>query len=592
MIHFCQTATTKKERDTFHLYRFFLIVGAITFFTISSVSSDFILSTQEKRWLAEHNTSLRIGITTIPNQVIKTKKGHYEGFAIDFYKLLEQRLGIIFDYLYFDTWEDLIKAVQQRKIDILFLAQKNPERLRYLHFSDSILHIHNKLIVAANNPSAPTVKTLFSAHVAVTEGSALADYLQKRFAGIHIIQTPNACTALRMVSEGKADATVLGRVRAGQCMRQEHLLNLQVIDDIGYDYHLRTANRNDMPMLSHLLDKVTASLSKKQLEALYLKWGYLKNEPLIDKQTLLILAAGGIIIMLLSVYLYMVNNRLKHQIKERKKGMEHLHRVLEKQKRIEHTLEERVTKEVEKNKIQQLQLMQQNRLAVMGELLSMIAHQWRQPLNTLSILIHILIKSYKKGKLDDAILHRFESDAFKQIQLMSNTINDFRDFFSPDMHHEPFDVLTSVKETVSIIQPALDKYGIEINVNALSTPVVDNYPQALAQALLNILNNAKDALVDRNIRQRNIVISIDTHSNNDIVITIDDTAGGIDEKILPKIFDPYFSTKTKKEGTGLGLYMAKKVIEEQIKGTISVQNTDEGAKFTIRFGNLHSDSEI
>ncbi len=254
--------------------------------------------------------------------------------------------------------------------------------------------------------------------------------------------------------------------------------------------------------------------------------------------------------------------------------------LFEERKNNEKLLEQKVMQEVQKNKEQQLLMLHQNRLAQMGELISMIAHQWRQPLNNMALITQLIVNKYNKNKLDDKAFEYFKTNSKKQIDLMSKTIDDFRNFFEVQHEQHNFSLRNTIKNSLDISKPIFEKSNINLELEIDSNIVVNGYENSFAQVLLNILNNAKDALMEKDIEDKKIIIKIDKNEDG-VVVSIEDNAGGIDEEIIDKIFDPYFSTKKDKNGTGLGLYMSKMIIEEQMDAKLRVTNTELGAKFTI-----------
>ncbi len=268
-------------------------------------------------------------------------------------------------------------------------------------------------------------------------------------------------------------------------------------------------------------------------------------------------------------------------------------RDISEKKRVEYELEElnkslilRVEKEVNKNREKDKLMLQQNRLAQMGEIISMIAHQWRQPLNNLSILIQTISIKYLTGKLNDELVESFNVNSNKHIQNMSKTIDNFRDFFKPEKEKIEFCLKDSIREALGIGKSMFENNEIKIVFNNNDEEFLTNgYPNELSQSILNILNNAKDAFIDNDIDSRKIEITI--HRDNDtIVMLIIDNAGGIPSDIIDKIFDPYFSTKEEKNGTGLGLYMSKIIIQEHFAGKLSASNEKDGAVFKIELGGI------
>ncbi len=244
-------------------------------------------------------------------------------------------------------------------------------------------------------------------------------------------------------------------------------------------------------------------------------------------------------------------------------------------------LEERVEDELEKNKKQQFILMQQSRLAQMGEMISMIAHQWRQPLNVLSLATQGIYLKFTMNKLTSLSMEHFNTTTKKQIQEMSTTIDDFREFFKPQKEKKIFEISKTIEHVIEITKPIYKSQEIKLAVDIQKGIFVNGYSNELGQALINIINNAKDALVENNVDKKKFV-EISTEIKDDMVlIVIEDNAGGIDDKVKDKIFDPYFSTKSEKNGTGIGLYMSKMIIDEHMNGEIKVLNTQNGAKFIV-----------
>ncbi len=245
-------------------------------------------------------------------------------------------------------------------------------------------------------------------------------------------------------------------------------------------------------------------------------------------------------------------------------------------------LEERVRDEVEKNKQHQLIMLKQSRYAQMGEMITMIAHQWRQPLNNLSMIIQGVALKYKMGKADDKLMHKLSHDSTEQITQMSQTIDDFRDFFKPDKEPEIFCVNESILNTTKLLRPIFESKQVALRLDLGEDISVKGFANELGQALINILNNAKDVLLEkRGDKDKFIDITLE-QDNHDVVICISDNGGGISQEIMENIFDPYFTTKQEKNGTGLGLYMSKTIIEDHCGGELSVANGSDGAVFKVR----------
>lgn len=244
-------------------------------------------------------------------------------------------------------------------------------------------------------------------------------------------------------------------------------------------------------------------------------------------------------------------------------------------------LEKRINKEIKQRLAQEQLLVQQSKLAAMGEMIGNIAHQWRQPLAEISA-IHMNMKvTYDFNKFDKKYLNEKIKEANKLTAYMSQTITDFQNFFKPRGEKEIFSVQNACKEAAKIIESSLRYHEISLKFNTIKDTNILGYKNEYSQVILNILSNAKDIIIERKIKFPRINIEI-KEGNNYSIVKISDNAGGIAEKILDKIFEPYFTTRYKTQGTGIGLYMSKNIIERNMYGFINVKNTDEGALFTIK----------
>lgn len=250
-------------------------------------------------------------------------------------------------------------------------------------------------------------------------------------------------------------------------------------------------------------------------------------------------------------------------------------------KKLNINLEQKVQEELEKNKNQQTIMFQQSKLAEMGMMLNMIAHQWRQPLNNISLMVNTIILKQKKGHLNIENLDKFKGDFQKQISYLSNTIDDFKNFFKPKKEKELFILRDSILSTYSLVKPIFDKDQIQLNFNIDSKISYFGYRNEFSQVILNIINNSKDAFIEKNIENKLIDIFVSLNQK-DITITIQDNAEGVKNSDLEKLFELYFSTKDSINGTGLGLYISKIIIQEHFNGAIIASNKNNGLEIIIR----------
>lgn len=235
-------------------------------------------------------------------------------------------------------------------------------------------------------------------------------------------------------------------------------------------------------------------------------------------------------------------------------------------------------------KEKELQLIQQSKLAQMGEMLSMIAHQWRQPLNIIAALNEIMLLKAKKSGLDFETFEPLSKKIATQLNYLSKTIDDFKEYFKPEKKPKHATLEAIVFGVVELTEASLtnNKVQLTLEINAKNT--ILTFVNEVQQALINIIKNAEDALMKNDETDRHLFIK--TYNKDMLnIIEIEDNAGGIDAEVLPKIFEPYFSTKGEKNGTGLGLYMSQMIINKHCQGSIDVQNTSQGAKFIVSLPN-------
>ena len=267
-------------------------------------------------------------------------------------------------------------------------------------------------------------------------------------------------------------------------------------------------------------------------------------------------------------------------ITERRRAEEALAEKRRELDEINSTLETRIAQAVDELLRKDRMLITQGRLAVMGEMISNIAHQWRQPLNALGLVIQQVQFLYGSAEFSREFLEENTSKCMELILHMSRTIDDFRNFFRSDKIMTPFHVNQVIRKTVSLIDESFKAKQISIAFHTEGDPMITGYPNEYAQALLNILVNARDALIERNVDDPRITLRSSVEGGKPVV-TISDNAGGIAEEVIDKLFDPYFTTKGPDKGTGIGLFMSKTIIEKNMGGRLTARNTGNGAEFRI-----------
>jgi signal transduction histidine kinase len=301
-----------------------------------------------------------------------------------------------------------------------------------------------------------------------------------------------------------------------------------------------------------------------------------------------LLGIGNLVELLISaVENQIFHKELEKRVAERTDELEKIRMELEMQnEELQRTYQELETetadriRAMERLREKEQMMIQQNRLAAMGEMLGNIAHQWRQPLNVLGLKIQELGLSCEFGEFSKELLDANIGKAMEIVCHLSQTIDDFRNFATPDREKSLFSLNQVIARTISLVEESFREKHINVEVRTTGDPLVSGYPNEYSQVLLNILMNARDAFLEQGIGEGRITVRSCTE-NDRSVVTITDNAGGINEEIMDYIFDAYFTTKSLGKGTGIGLFMSKKIIESNMGGRLSARNVADGAEFRI-----------
>jgi len=277
---------------------------------------------------------------------------------------------------------------------------------------------------------------------------------------------------------------------------------------------------------------------------------------------------------------------MKKELERKDKELEELNKNLEQRvndqtkelQELNKNLEQKVINEIAKNEEKQKVMFWQSRLASLGQMLSNIAHQWRQPLTELNLTIYNMKKDALNDNKEEMITSYNQSKEI--VKNMSNTIEDFTNFFNPNKKKKLFNLKDSIQEAILISERTIKDEHIFLKTNLSDIKVV-GITNELTQIIINLIQNAKDAFSANNIQQKEIKITTSKDDNN-AIIEVKDNAGGISEENLEKIFEPYFTTKHSTSGTGLGLFMSKMICEQGFNGSLQVLNINSGVIFTIK----------
>ncbi|DAB27830.1 MAG: PAS domain-containing sensor histidine kinase [Sulfurimonas sp. RIFOXYD12_FULL_33_39] len=277
---------------------------------------------------------------------------------------------------------------------------------------------------------------------------------------------------------------------------------------------------------------------------------------------------------------------LREELLKKEREYEELNKSLEKRvqeqtkelQELNQTLEKRVRDEIAKNEDKQRVMFWQSRHASLGQMLANIAHQWRQPLTELSLAMFNIKKALQNEQADNVT--KFYDESKNIIKNMSETIDDFTNFFSPDKEKYYFNISESIRESIGLLESVINDEMIIIKTEFNDIKVL-GITNELTQVIINLINNSKDAFIHNSILLREI--NITTKKERDFaVIEVHDNAGGISKENIEKIFEPYFTTKHKSRGTGLGLFMSKMICEQGLNGTLDVKSKKNTTTFSIK----------
>jgi len=504
------------------------------------------LTKKEKSWLKTHPIVTYSEIDWKPLSIIENNK--MKGIMGDFLDIVSERSGLEFRFIPSSSWNEVLEKFENKKID---LVPSNPQYFELGLVSDIYKNYPMVIVTGDKFKFIDNLDSIKDKTVAMPKNYTSYNFMKENYPYINIITTKDIPEALTLVHDGKADAFIGHIATALYYLSELNFTDLKISGRTGFPYKHSYLIQKEYPELLSIINKALRSITQKEKNKIYANWTDINEEQRVDYTLIKQILFFSLIVFLFFLY-------------------------------KNYFLKKRVKKEVEKNKEQQLLMFKQSRHAQMGEMISMIAHQWRQPLNNLSLMVQGMTLKYKKGSLDDEFMDEFKKVSKKQIMQMTDTIDDFRDFFKPEKEMELFDMSKAVKNALELLRAVFKSHSIEIDIYMKKALHVKGYPNELGQALINIFNNSKDAFIENNTQKRVIKIRL-KRDNKSCYLSIEDNGGRIEDDVIDKIFDPYFSTKSDKNGTGLGMYMTKMIIEDNMNGSIEVSNTKDGVLTEIRF---------
>ena len=521
-----------------------------------------VLTNKEKKYLEKKQ---HITMCVDPNWMPfeKIEKGKHIGLSSDFIQVISKKIDTPFTLIHTSSWDESLQKAKNRVCDILPMASITPSRKKYLNFTTPY-HATNLVIATKTNEIyLNNLDNNLDKRFAVVKGYSLEETLKIKYPDIILVPVDSVHEALNKVHEGKVFGYLDNAVTIIYEIQKNFLGTISIVGRSPDKREYRIASRNDEEILNTILQKAIDSMSTNELDLIKNKWLNYKQDILIDYSLIWkIVLFSGFVILVLMLFLRK-QNKLKQEI-------EHLNE----------NLQETINEEVEKSRKKDQTIFKQAKLVNMGEMIGNISHQWRQPLAEINSIVMKIDGDFAMKKLDKNTLDINLIKIENLTEYMSNTIENFNNFFKIDKERKTFMIASVVKKVINLFDSSFKMHHINIETKIIDDCNITTYEGEFIQVLIILLQNSKDAFLVNNITDAKIEIIINCHHDK-INLQMIDNAGGVPLDIMEKIFDPYFTTKFKSQGIGIGLYMAKMIIEKNMSGTLDVNNNKNGASFTI-----------
>ena len=523
------------------------------------------LTKREKEFLKEHPT---IKFRVLPNRppFEFVNKGKPEGIAIDYIKKSTKTIGLKVEFI-IDNESSLSEAYniiknKRDKYDTFLFSVKNKTREKEFSYGIPYLSYPMMIISNKNIPYFSSLKDLTNKKVVLENGYLTNDWIKRDYPNIKIINAKNTKDALKLVNEGKADAYVGNTAVANYLSAYEGMDNLKVIGPSGYgNIKFSFIAPKEWPELSSLLSKGYKQISPSEHSALQQRWFSIQTIEKIDYELL-----WKIVFITIFIFICILwwNRTIINEKNKTKKAL----------KKLEISQKEQLK--------QQQIMLNQSKIAAMGEMIGNIAHQWRQPLSAITASASGMKVQNELDILDKNSFNNSINNILKNTNYLSKTIDTFRQYIKGEKNYQKVFLDEPINKAIELLESVIKDSHINIVDKIDYSKRIESYivEEELSQVVINIISNAKDALLERNVENPTITINL-KKVGNEAHISIEDNAKGIAKDHLTKIFEPYFTTKHQSQGTGLGLHMSYKIVVESLKGKIYAQNTKNGVKFFI-----------
>ena len=544
------------------------------------IETNIELTKQEKEFIEKTHFNVAITKNWYPFS-FEEDNNKALGISSEFWEIIVKKLNLKTSNTFFNSFDEQIKSFQSGKSDIIFSAAESESRKKFAYFSNEYLKFPISIVTKKDEHFIENIDDIINKKIAVGNNFTAHNLLKEKYPNIDLVLVNNVEEGLNLVSKNQVFAFVDIKPILTYNIAKFSFKDLKVSGNSGIDFSLKIMVRKELKDLIPILNKTIATIPASEVITIVNSWNNVKFQTSIDYTIVWILTFvvffSIIAFIHRTVTLNILNKKLKYTVEEKTKELRYLN------ENLQITIDKKTKELLEKEAI----LNQQAKMAAMGEMIENIAHQWRQPLSVISTISSSLKIKKEMNILDDKEFYEALNNINKTSEYLSNTIDDFRNFFSPNKEMNKFYVSQLIKKSKDLIKSRFDKFNIKVIENIDDIEIL-SYQNELFQVILNLFSNSIDVLSSSQIENKIIYIKI-YHDENNLCIEFLDNGGGIKDEFINRVFEPYFTTKHKSQGTGVGLYMSLQIVTKHLNGEISVKNDTFihnnikyfGAKFTI-----------
>ncbi len=534
------------------------------------------LNKEEKNYLKNNQFNIYTN-TWAPFSILDKKTNSHSGLAHEFWKNIKKNTQINYNIKHVELFGEMIEKIKNDENGILLSLSYTKDRENYALFSKPYVSYPIGIATNIKKSYLLDLNELKGKTLAVGKNFSAHKLLKKHYPDIKFVPVKNTDEALKLLSQEKvfAAADILPVLK--YALEKNDYENIKISGTSKFKFDVRFMVNKQQSALIPILNKAIDAIDKNDRILINKKWN--KQQVIVQKTNytlVYILLASMAIIISFSIYRQYILKRsniiLNEKVEERTKDL----------KKLNETLEIKVQKQVEQLRNNDILISEQSKLAAMGEMIGNISHQWRQPLSVISTGASGLRLAKELNTLKDKEFYELCDAINDNAQHLSHTIDNFTRFIKSERKLEDHTIEKDIQQAINIINSTLEYHNINLedHINYEELTIIKMIPGELSQVIINILSNAKDIILDRQIKNAWVKLNM-IKENDKVIITLEDDGGGIPDEVLPHIFEPYYTTKHKAQGTGLGLHMSYKIITENYDGRLYAQNTQNGAKFFI-----------